>query len=174
MGLADVIRSPGMLGHIFIDLANVSIAVTHSHTGPLYWGALRDQFHKTTIAGEGSDPHEKFDYPAFLTKQLVAAVDQAKQNLETVSLSAGTGIEDRIAFNRRFLMKNGLAKTWIGLKHPDVVRAAGPIDPEVGLIRFDSADDGKPRASITCYALHLRLNMRRKHEYAGVVRNQGS
>lgn len=138
-----------------IPAANVSVAATHSHTGPLYWGALRNHFHETAVAREGSDPYETFDYPAFLVQQIVAAVDQAQQNLEAVRLSAGSGSEDRIAFNRRFLMKNGRAKTWIGLNHPEVVGVAGPIDPEVGLIRFDSASNGKPLASITCYALHL-------------------
>jgi len=138
-----------------IPAANVSVAATHSHTGPLYFGALRDHFHHVTVAREGSDPPEEFDYPKFLTNQIVAAVGQAKENLEAVRLSAGFGHEDRVAFNRRFLMKNGRAKTWIGLNHPDVVRTAGPIDPQVGLIRFDSLANGKPLSSLTSYALHL-------------------
>ncbi|MEO2046886.1 MAG: neutral/alkaline non-lysosomal ceramidase N-terminal domain-containing protein [Pirellulales bacterium] len=158
VGIAPEVSSESrrlIADQIDIPANNVSIAATHSHTGPLYWGALRDQFHQVTIAREGSDSREKFDYPAFLTKQLVAAVDLAKQNLAVVNLSAGSGTENRVAFNRRFLMKNGRAKTWIGLNHPDVIRAAGPIDPEVGLIRFDGVVSGKPHASITCYALHL-------------------
>lgn len=138
-----------------IPAENVSVAATHSHTGPLYFGALRDQFHKAAMARHGSDPHEEFNYPEFLTRQIVAVVGKAKQNLQAVNIFAGVGHEDRVAFNRRFLMKNGQVKTWIGLKHPDVLRAAGPIDPEIGLIRFDSADDNKPLSLITCYALHL-------------------
>ncbi len=138
-----------------IPAANVSVAATHSHTGPLYFGALRDQFHQATVARQGSDPHEVFDYPDFLTTQIVSVVRQAKLNLQEVKLSAGFGHEDQIAFNRRFLLKNGRVKTWIGLNHPDVVRAAGPIDPQVGLIRFDSVAEGKPLSAITSYALHL-------------------
>ena len=134
---------------------NVSIAATHSHTGPLYWGALRDQFHKAAIASKGSDLHEQFDYPAFLTTQLVAVVGEAKKHLQEVNIFAGYGHETRIAFNRRFLMKNGQVKTWIGLQHPDVVRAAGPIDPEIGLIRFESLVAKLPVSLISCYALHL-------------------
>ncbi len=45
-----------------IAAENVSIAATHAHTSPLYWGALRDQFHKAAVAREGSDPQEVFDY----------------------------------------------------------------------------------------------------------------
>jgi len=138
-----------------IPVSNVSIAATHSHTGPLYFGALRDHFHDATVAREGSDPHETFDYPNFLTDQIVSVVRQAKQNRQAVRFSAGYGNENRIAFNRRFLMKNGRAKTWIGINHPDVVGVAGPIDPQIGLIRFDSVADGKPLSAITSYALHL-------------------
>lgn len=138
-----------------IPVAHVSITATHSHTGPLYWGALRDQFHEAAVAREGTDPHETFDYPAFLVKQLVAVVGAAREELQEVRISAGFGHESRVAFNRRFLMKDGHAKTWIGLKHPDVVGVAGPIDPEVGLIRFDTASDKKLSSVISSYALHL-------------------
>jgi len=138
-----------------IPAENVSITATHSHTGPLYWCALRDQFHKAAVAREGHDPQEVFDYAAFLVKQLVAVAGNAKEQLQEVRISAGFGHESRVAFNRRFLMKDGHAKTWIGLKHPEVVGVAGPIDPEIGLIRFDAVSDNKPCSVISSYALHL-------------------
>ena len=138
-----------------IPAANVSVAATHTHTGPLYWGALRDHFHHAAVARNGVDPHEEFDYPAFLTKQIVSVVKLAIQKLQTAEVFAGYGHEDRIAFNRRFVMKNGQVKTWIGINHPDVVRVAGPIDPEIGLIRFNSLTENKPLSAIISYALHL-------------------
>ena len=138
-----------------IPAANVSVAATHTHTGPLYWGALRDHFHHATVARNGVDPHEEFDYPKFLTEQIVSAVKLAKQELQAASVFAGYGHEDRIAFNRRFVMKNGQVKTWVGINHPDVVRVAGPIDPEIGLIRFNSLAENKPLSAIISYALHL-------------------
>ena len=140
---------------INIPAENISIAATHSHTGPLYWGVLREHFHELAVAKEGSDKAESIDYPAFLVKQLVAVVEQAKEKMQAVSISAGYGFENRIAFNRRFMKKDGTAATWIGLNHPDVVGTAGPIDPEIGLLRFDSLTDKKPLASLTSYALHL-------------------
>ncbi|MCP4191131.1 MAG: hypothetical protein GY768_10940 [Planctomycetaceae bacterium] len=138
-----------------ISAANVSIAATHTHTGPLFWGALRDHFHNAAITREGVDPHEKFDYPAFLTKQIVSVVKLAKQKLQIAKVFAGYGHEDRIAFNRRFLMKNGRVETWVGVNHPDFVRVAGPIDPEIGMIRFNSFAEEKPISAIISYALHL-------------------
>ena len=137
-----------------IPPSHVSITATHSHTGPLYFGALRDHFHAVAVARDGTDPHEQFDYPSFFTQQLADVVQQAKENLADVTFSAGCGHEDRIAFNRRFLMKDGRVKTWIGLNHPDVIGTAGPIDPEIGLIRFDSSA-AQPLALLSSYALHL-------------------
>jgi neutral ceramidase len=140
---------------IGIPSENIAIAATHSHTGPLYWGVLREHFHALAIEKDGTDKAESFDYPEFLVKQLVAVVAQAKENLQAVTISAGYGFENRIAFNRRFMKKNGKVATWIGMNHPDVVGTAGPIDPEVGLLRFDSLEGNKPLASLTIYALHL-------------------
>ena len=134
-----------------IPAANVSVAATHTHTGPLYWGALRDHFHNATVARNGVDPHEEFDYPKFLTEQIVSAVKLAKQELQAARVFAGYGHEDRIAFNRRFVMKNGRVKTWVGINHPEVVRVAGPIDPEIGLIRFNSLVQDKPLSAIISY-----------------------
>src|SRR5579875_3268044 len=42
-----------------IPASNILIAATHSHTGPLYSGAMREYFHDRAIADKGSDPHEK-------------------------------------------------------------------------------------------------------------------
>src|SRR3989304_832996 len=49
---------------------NILIAATHSHTGPLYEGALREYLHQRAVAKHGSDPYEKIDYPALLVERL--------------------------------------------------------------------------------------------------------
>ena len=138
-----------------IPSENIAITATHSHTGPLYWGVLREHFHGLAVAKDGTDHAESVDYSALLIQQLVAVVQEAKENLQPVNLSAGYGFENRIAFNRRFMKKSGEVATWIGLNHPDVVGTAGPIDPEIGLLRFDSSESNRPIAALTTYALHL-------------------
>lgn len=131
------------------------MAATHSHTGPLYFGALRAHFHRRTIEKHGSDIHEKIDYPAQLVERLVQCVEQAQKNLQPVTLAGGYAREDRLSFNRRFHMNNGTVRFNPGQQNPNIVRVAGPIDPEVGLIQLSAAKTGKPLAAVVNFALHL-------------------
>lgn len=62
-----------------------------------------------------------------------------------VTAAGGTALERTpVSFNRRFLMRDGSVRTWMNLANPDVLHAAGPIDPEIGIVRFDAAG-GLPR-----------------------------
>lgn len=134
---------------------HISIAATHSHTGPLYAGVNRDFFHEQKIATEGSDPFEEIDYPALLTKKIVDVIQKASESLQPVLLQAGTTEETTLAFNRRFHMKEGPVRFNPGIMNPDIVRPAGPIDPEVGLLLFRQNKTKKPLGSLTVFALHL-------------------
>jgi hypothetical protein len=133
---------------------NILAAATHSHTGPLYAGAMRDFMHGRAVARDGTDPCEKVDYAAELTARLVRAIGEADAALKPVKLQAGSGRETGLSFNRRFLMKDGATVFNPGKKNPNIVRVAGPIDPEVGLLLFRDAAGG-PLASLTVFALHL-------------------
>src|SRR5205814_1889634 len=42
-----------------------------------------------------------------------------------------------------------------GRQNPDVVRVAGPIDPNVAVLLLADAASGKPFASLTNFAMHL-------------------
>jgi len=136
-----------------IPAANILIAATHSHTGPLYMGALRQYFHDQTVAAKGEDPHEKIDYRAALVKKIVEAVVKAHKSTRSVDLSAGIARQEGLSFNRRFHMKNGTVQFNPGKLNPNIVRPAGPIDPDVGLLRLRSGD--KDLALLTVFALHL-------------------
>jgi neutral ceramidase len=138
-----------------IPAENIAVAATHSHTGPLYYGPMRDFFHRRAVERSGSDASESIDYPAKLVSQIVAAVVQAKAAMQPVELSAGFAREDRLAFNRRFHMKNGTVQFNPGQLNPDIVRAAGPIDPDVGVLSLRRPDAKAPFAAVISYALHL-------------------
>ena len=136
-----------------IPRERIAIAATHSHTGPLYFGPLRNYFHDAAVREHGTDPHEAINYSAELTKHLVTAVTHAAAAVEPAELAAGTAEQQGLAFNRRYVMKNGSVVTNPGKLNPNVERPAGPIDPEIGLLQFRR--DGKPVAGLTVFALHL-------------------
>ena len=137
-----------------IPAANIVVAATHTHTGPLYFGALRKHFHDRAVAAGGSDPKEKVDYPAELTGRIVEAIVQADATVAPVRIAAGSARQESLSFNRRFHMKGGGVRFNPGVLNPDIVRAAGPIDPEVGVVVLGT-DFAKPQAAIVNFALHL-------------------
>jgi neutral ceramidase len=138
-----------------IPVENIAVAATHSHTGPLYYGALSDYFSQRSIAKFGRDPYDPAPYRAELVKKIVAAIVDAKAALAPVELKSGYAIEDRLAFNRRFHMKDGSVRFNPGNLNPDIVRVAGPVDPQVGIISLTKPGADKPSAAIVSFAMHL-------------------
>lgn len=138
-----------------IPAANILLAATHSHTGPLYDGALRKHFHDTAVAEHGSDPCEKVNYADELATKLVDVITQAAAAEKPVRLEAGSTEQKGLSFNRRFHMKDGTVRFNPGILNPDIVRAAGPIDPRVGTVFFHQADGGQALAGLVNFALHL-------------------
>ncbi len=136
-----------------IPEANILIAATHSHTGPLYAGAMRKYFHDRAIAAKGMDPHEKVDYPAVLAEKISEAIESAHRSVRPVALSAGTARQEGLSFNRRFLMKDGTVQFNPGKLNPNIVHPVGPVDPDVGLLRLRAGD--RDLALLTVFALHL-------------------
>jgi len=138
-----------------IPSANILIAATHTHTGPLYWGALRKHLHDLALAKYGKDPCEKVDYPSELVAKLVKVIIEADAAAKPVRLEAGVAEQQGLSFNRRFHMKDGSVRFNPGVLNPDIVRVAGPIDPEVGIVFLREANNGSVVSAIVNFALHL-------------------
>jgi neutral ceramidase len=138
-----------------IPVDRIAISATHSHTGPLYYGALSDFLHQRNIDKLGGDPFDPTPYRADLIKKIVSAVKSAKSALKPVEMKSGYTIEDRLAFNRRFHMKNGTVAFNPGQQNPNIIRPAGPVDPQVGIITFQPVGAGKPSAALVSFAMHL-------------------
>jgi hypothetical protein len=138
-----------------IPAANILIAATHSHTGPLYFGALRKHFHDLAMAKNGGDAQEDGDYPAELTDKLVDVIQRAQNVAVPVKIEAGLAKETRLSFNRRFHMKDGKVQFNPGKLNANIVRPAGPIDPDVGFLLARDLSEEKPVAGLTVFALHL-------------------
>lgn len=138
---------------IGIPADNVLLAATHSHTGPLYFDALRDHLHAKAVAAHGKDPCEEVDYPSQLVSGIVRAIKEADAKVRPVQVEATTTQQQGLSFNRRFHMKDGTVRFNPGVLNPDIVRAAGPIDPEVSVVLF--RDGGSVLAGLVNFALHL-------------------
>ncbi|MBX7257610.1 MAG: hypothetical protein K1Y02_14715 [Candidatus Hydrogenedentes bacterium] len=84
------------------------------------------------------------------------AVKEASQNLVPVKIGAGSGHEDRIMENRRLRLKNGKeadVRHAYSMPPDDEVAAIGPVDPEIGVLRFDK-EDGTTLAAVYNFACH--------------------
>jgi hypothetical protein len=73
-------------------------------------------------------------YVDLVARRIAEAVSTAYHSLHAAEVSDGIGHEPSISFNRRFLMRNGRQVTHPGKNNSDIVRPAGPIDPDVGVL----------------------------------------
>ena len=138
-----------------IPKANILVHGTHSHTGPLYDGALRKHFHDLAVEKQGKDPYEEIDYPAFLAQRIVEAISQAHGAARPVNVLAGITEQRGLSFNRRFHMKNGSVVFNPGKLNPEIIRPAGPVDTDLGIVLLKSADGSQSLAALTVFPLHL-------------------
>jgi hypothetical protein len=126
----------------------VMISATHTHTGPtLPTGSSRDP-----ALGEAADLAKR--YVEALPQRIARSVSAANAALRPAKVSVGTGREDHLSFNRRFFMKDGTVGWNPGKKNPAIVKPAGPIDPAVPVVYFETPD-GKPIATYVNFAMHL-------------------
>ena len=127
--------------------ANVMISATHTHTGPV----LVRESAIDELTGASTDLGKR--YTESLPEKIAQSVSDANKKLTPAKTAAGIAKEDGISFNRRFVMKDGTVSWNPAKQHPDIVRPAGPIDPEVGVIYFEDAKT-KPLATYVNFALH--------------------
>ncbi len=135
----------------------ILIGASHSHTsGPLGFVQPGEYDHgnslvrslaydKTVVA----DPK----YLEFVENSIVDAICNANKTRSECNLGIGVGIEDKAGVNRRYYMENGLTHTYPGRGNPDIIKPAGPIDPDVGVIGiWDS--EGKCIGCVVNFARH--------------------
>ncbi len=123
---------------------NVMISATHTHTGPVVDPGGRFGGNSPLVT----------EYRAGLPARIAEAVRLAETRLTPASALAVRGCEDSIAFNRRFHMKDGSVGWNPGKRNPNILKPAGPIDPDVPIVYFE-ATNGKPLATYVNYAVHL-------------------
>lgn len=130
-----------------IPVSHVMIAATHTHTGPM----LEQKQPVDQLRG-GTNALCR-EYTAALPSRIAQAVADANAQRAPAQLSFGRAEEHQLAFNRRFWMKDGTVGWNPGKLNPDIVRPAGPINPEVGILFVESTDK-KPLATFVNFAMH--------------------
>jgi len=135
-----------------IPSAHIIVSATHSHTAPDYTRNLYEYLGE----GNGTAKEGKQPYAAKLIDGIVEAIGTAHSRAQPALLETGS-VRQRtpVSFNRRFVMKDGSVRTWMRLDDPDVIRPAGPIDPEVGLLLMRSVAKEQPLGLLSNFALHL-------------------
>lgn len=137
----------------------ILIGASHSHSsGPCGW-IVRGEFdHASKLVQDLAYEHSTIADPVYLTRVeqgLIDAICEAYEHRVEAKAGVGRGTEDKVAYNRRFLMKDGRATTHPGLGNPEIVKPAGPVDPEVGVIGAWSAKEpGKLLGCVVNFACH--------------------
>lgn len=111
---------------------------THTHAGP-------------ELRPDRSEVDER--YRDLVVEKIATAVVLATRALAPCELLWTRGSESRISFNRRFWMKDGSVRMNPGVGNPDIVRPAGPIDPDV--LGLWVMREGRPAGLIANFACHL-------------------
>jgi len=141
-----------------IPFAHIVIAATHTHGGPEYYGPLRDFLHARALKeNDGRDPHEPIDYQALLVEHWVEVITKAHGARRPVTLSVAVPQQLGVAFNRRFLMKDGSTGWNPGKMNPNILRPLGPTDPDLPFVLVRDADSGKPLGCLTVFAMHAAI-----------------
>ena len=132
-----------------IAVNNIILNATHLHAGPqmnpLFWDV---------VGGSAKLKSQEFAHK--LPELILESVKSAISKIQPVHVSIGNVQETSISFNRRFLMKDGTFKTNPGKLNPNIVRPAGPIDPSLSRVYFESLDK-KPVAILVNFALHVAV-----------------
>ncbi len=115
-----------------IPPSNVLICCTHTHTGP--------------------ETGETW-YGEFLVRRIADAVQLAVNRITDAELGVEREEEARPLGNRRFFMKDGTIWTNPGILNPNIVRPAGPVDPEINVLCVRKPN-GSTIGLMANYAMH--------------------
>ena len=121
-----------------IPVENMLISATHTHSAPAAIGGL----------GTDPDPH----YPPVLKAGLVEAIEKAAKNLAPARVGAAVGDAAPYTAVRRWIRRPDRvrddpfgnptvrANMHPGYQSPDTTGPAGPTDPDLSVISFQSRD----------------------------------
>ncbi|MEK7404682.1 MAG: hypothetical protein AAB225_06200 [Acidobacteriota bacterium] len=134
-----------------IPADHMLISATHTHSAPPVMGAL------------GTDIN--LDYARFFEGQLVKVIEGAVQNLEPARVGWSVVQDFEHTHCRRWILqpdkvrKDPFGELTVranmhpGYQNPDFSGPAGPVDPDLSVVSFQSPD-GRPLALLANYSMH--------------------
>lgn len=116
--------------------SEVLVHCTQNHSAPSvgHCFCLDEAFWRQWVSEEldwvlGGD--RRYNEP--LIEGLMAAVGRALRNMKPAAVTVGRGVDGRLAFNRRCILRDGTARCHPPVCDPNILQVEGPVDPEVGL-----------------------------------------
>ncbi len=104
------------------------VCATHTHTGP----CLKED------VGFVYDGKPVKEYLGLLVKQVASAAEKALKDLKPAKMGYAVGhAPDRIAYIRRYKMKDGTTMTCPPINDPNIDHPLGTLDQRVNVLRFD-------------------------------------
>lgn len=144
-----------------IPVSHVLVGGTHTHSA----GSARPSGPTADRPGGALvSSTELSGYQRMIARRVADTVQCAVNNLAPARIGWGAGSLPTQVFNRRWLVKSeALRRNPFGgvdqvrmnppVASPELIKAAGPTDPEVAFVSVQSAE-GKPLALLANYALH--------------------
>jgi neutral ceramidase len=159
-----------------LDPDAVLVHAVQNHTGPsLGHFLIRDDEKSIPSAWSwlrGGDDR----YHPFALDRIYECLEAAHAALRPVQVGVGSGIEGRVAFNRRMVMRDGsIAMPGGGARMDPRSRfLEGPIDPELGLIclRENSLRFAAMLVSYTCHPVNVFPKPIVSADWPGAVANE--
>ncbi len=139
--------------HTGIPVEQMLMAADHTHSATSARGPNKMKT-ETTLS----------DYQSFVVSRIADGVRRAVNNLEPARIGWGRAEEPTQVFNRRWHLKPGTpipnpfggedqVRMNPGQNNPNLLKPAGPTDPEICFLSVQSAD-GRPIALLANYSLH--------------------
>ena len=127
-----------------IEAERVIVSVTHSHTAPFLSGS---------VFGFEPDEAEVERYTEFVIDRSVEAVGKAISDMLPARMGYSTvRAPERIAYIRRYRMKDGSTMTCPPINDPNIDHPIGELDQRVNVLRF--AREGGDDVVVLNYGLH--------------------
>jgi len=116
----------------------VFLHATHTHTGPSTCPTYKEDL--VLVAEYEGNPLLP-QYYEYLRRKLADAAVLALKDLQPAKMGWAVGDAPKVAFVRRFRMKDGKVRTNPGVGNPDILHPIGDVDERVNVLRFDREKD---------------------------------